>query len=305
MRATVAICTRNRARSLHATLASLRSLRIPDGVSWDVLVVDNGSTDDTAAVAQGWAGRLPVRCVCERRKGVAFARNTALRETPAELLLSLDDDATPDPGWLAAIVDAAQAYPQAAYFGGPVVVKYAGRVDKALLREAPFSIRGFAPSDRRQVRGPALPHFIGVNMAYRLDLIRERFAFDTRLGPGAPGGVLGGEETQLQDDLDRAGLPGVFVPEAKVTHHVDAARVTWRYLTRWHFRASAAMVRRGLAPHGESWFGLPRWYFALLLARVAQLPAMVASGDRARLFNTWIAIVRNVGTIVHSGRRPA
>ena len=72
-RLTVALCTRNRAASLALALERLCALRIPDGVWWEVVVVDNASTDRTPDVIAQFAKRLPISAHVERKPGVANA----------------------------------------------------------------------------------------------------------------------------------------------------------------------------------------------------------------------------------------
>ena len=88
----VIVCTYNRCGTLAATLESAAALRIPAGVSWELLVVDNNSTDGTREVVLGFAGRLPVRYLYEPRQGKTLALNRALAEAQGDLLLFTDDD---------------------------------------------------------------------------------------------------------------------------------------------------------------------------------------------------------------------
>ena len=118
MDVTVAICTWNRAKLLDATLAQMCKLRIPSGITWELLVVDNNCTDDTPAVVERYADRLPVRRLDEKNQGMSYARNCAQRAAAADLLLWTDDDVLVDEDWLAAYVRAAARWPNAGYFGG-------------------------------------------------------------------------------------------------------------------------------------------------------------------------------------------
>ena len=120
MLVTVAICTWNRARLLEQTLEGLRGLQVPAGTDWELLVVDNNSTDDTADVLRHFEGRLPLTAIPETRQGHSHARNAAVVRARGELLLWTDDDVIVDPGWIAAYVSAAAAWPEAAFFGGTV-----------------------------------------------------------------------------------------------------------------------------------------------------------------------------------------
>src|SRR5881394_3387940 len=72
MHVTIAICTRNRADSLHRTLQSITLLKIPRQISWELIVVDNGSTDRTPGVIAHFVDRLPMRHLFEPTRGASM-----------------------------------------------------------------------------------------------------------------------------------------------------------------------------------------------------------------------------------------
>src|SRR6266540_2548384 len=96
------ICTYNRANSLQKTLKSLEDLVVPANLSWELIVVDNNSRDDTRAVVEGFArtARFPVRYVFAGRQGLCHARNTGITVARGEVMAFTDDDVTVDPCWL-------------------------------------------------------------------------------------------------------------------------------------------------------------------------------------------------------------
>ena len=119
---TVLICTWNRARLLRETLDSLAHVRVPDGLCWDVLVIDNNSTDDTASVVQERSQTFPValRYVFEPRQGKSAAMNTGIRESHHPLIAFADDDVKVSRDWLTAVAAGFREHPDAAYLGGSV-----------------------------------------------------------------------------------------------------------------------------------------------------------------------------------------
>ena len=98
--ASVAICTQNRADSLARTLESLCAMRCVPASEYEVVVVDNGSTDHTAKVCNEFAARLPIRYFFEEQRGLSVARNRAIREARGRYICWTDDDVTVGPGWL-------------------------------------------------------------------------------------------------------------------------------------------------------------------------------------------------------------
>src|SRR5512134_131488 len=99
---TVAICTWNRGELLRKTLEQMTELVVPPGVTWELLVVNNNSTDHTDAVAAGFRRRLPLRYLVEPTPGKSNACNLAVREARGDYILWTDDDVLVSPQWLAA-----------------------------------------------------------------------------------------------------------------------------------------------------------------------------------------------------------
>lgn len=116
----VVICTRNRAGSLRAGLAELRKMDIAPDVFLEVIVVDNGSTDDSEEVVEdfGRSSPFPVRYVYQRKKGLGYARNAGIEFSVGEIVAFTDDDCFVDPEWLHGIVNEFAADPDLHGIGG-------------------------------------------------------------------------------------------------------------------------------------------------------------------------------------------
>src|SRR6185312_15143490 len=116
----VIVCTRNRSDALARLLERLEQLVVPAGVRWELIVVDNGSTDGTAALLASPPRTLPMRVVNELTCGLSRARNAGLAAATGDLLLMTDDDCLPDPQWLAVMRDEFARAPSLGVLGGRV-----------------------------------------------------------------------------------------------------------------------------------------------------------------------------------------
>ena len=114
MRITVAICTRNRSSQLQHTLTQMRKLAIPPDVQWELLVVNNSSTDATDSVLTAFAHCLPLRRLFEPTPGKSHALNLAVREASGDYILWTDDDVLVDPDWINGYHEAFLRWPEAA-----------------------------------------------------------------------------------------------------------------------------------------------------------------------------------------------
>lgn len=263
MSVTVAVCTLDRPRLLRQTLESLARTEVPGGVEWDVLVVDNGGAPGTAAVVEAVEGRLPLRGVREPAVGLSHARNRSLRESRTEWVAWVDDDVRVDRGWLAAYAEALEAWPDAAFLGGPIRPVFEGRPPAWL--EAAFealpAVRaaygerdlGDEPVEIR--RREQLPY--GGNFAVRKSALPDD-PFDPRLGRRG-GTLIGGEELDALGRLLDRGRGGRWVPGAALEHVIPPRRQTVDHLRRY-FRAQGRI--QDPLPEDRpvpTLFGKPRW----------------------------------------------
>jgi glycosyltransferase involved in cell wall biosynthesis len=273
---TVAVCTYNRVRRLPALVAALRAQDCP--VPFEILIVDNNSTDRTAEVLAELAARpgVPLRRVAETRQGIAHARNRAVAEAAdSEYLVFMDDDELPRPGWLAAALRCFEADPEVLCVGGRVKVDFAeGRRpdwlgDELLgfLAETDYGDRGFRIADERTPVWTA-------NVAYRMALFRGRpeLRFDTRYNREGKG-VGGGEDVILFRRLLRAGVAVRYCPDMVVDHAVEPWRLHRRYFLRVHYASGFRTGRWELARNGRRFLGVPLFLFGQGLGQSVRLAA--------------------------------
>jgi glucosyl-dolichyl phosphate glucuronosyltransferase len=225
--ASVIICTWNNSRRLALTLEAMGRCVIPDGVRWEVVLVNNGSTDDTRAVARRLAETFPLVYVEEPRPGLSRAKNRGLRAAAGHLLVFADDDVTPCQEWIARYWTAYQERPVGYYFGGPIVSEYeGGPPDGELLRIAGHSIAGLDWGREGRALNES-ERLYPANWACPAAAIRAAGAFDPDLGLDSSLGKRRiGETFDMMDRLARLGLSPWYTPEARITHFVPRAKVT-------------------------------------------------------------------------------
>lgn len=239
--ATVLIATYNRAALLHETLESLARMRVREGRTWELIVVDNNSSDDTRAVVERWAPNFPVplRYVFEGRQGRSSALNTGITVARGRVLAFTDDDVQVAAGWLDAACDALGSEDATlAYAGGPVrpiweapPPPWLDPVRGDLWGTIAIQDHGqesFVYEERRRVP-------LGANMATRREFFETVGSFQADLGRSSGNIVLGQEVPELLMRARQAGLRGLYVPAMEVHHHVPARRLTPAYFRKWWF----------------------------------------------------------------------
>jgi glucosyl-dolichyl phosphate glucuronosyltransferase len=243
----IALCTFNRAASLHQTLASLvDALR---GVEQtEVIVIDNNSTDATRATCDGFMSALPSRYVFEPIQGLSAARNRALREFRGTHLVFTDDDVLVDSHWVRACQRAIAEHPSAGFFGGRVVPFYPAGKPSWLKDESLALIDGllvrYHLGETNRLLNAADPTPFGANFALSRNCIDRVGKF--RVDLGVKGGVPGrGEEADYMERAIAMGETGVYVGEAVVNHSTDPRRLTLPYLYRYGIQKGVAAKRMG------------------------------------------------------------
>jgi len=234
VRVSILICTWNRASQLDAALERLAELTIPAGLDWEVVVVDNGSSDATPDVIASHAHRLPLVPAREPRLGLAHARNRAVELARGDLCLWIDDDVRVDRGWLEAYVAAERAWPDASFFGGPIEPVFTSAPPEWIRREqglvaGPFAKLDLGAVDRRLA---ANEDVYGANMGFRTPALCAH-PFDTSLGKVGDHCALG-DETNVMMRLRDRGAWGVWVAGARVEHIISDERFRPAYISAYH-----------------------------------------------------------------------
>jgi glycosyltransferase involved in cell wall biosynthesis len=288
----VLICTFNRRSLLARTLDSLAETRAP-GISWEVIVVDNNSTDRTREIVESRIERFPapLRWIFEGQRGKSHALNTGIRSTTASIIAFTDDDVVVSPYWLEAGIAPLLERRDIAYTGGPI----------RPLWEAPPPT--WITGDSGQLMGPIAvldygrDEFVfeerhriamGVNMAARRSLIDRVGGFHPALERTGTS-LMGQGQAEFFFRTRAAGEIGLYVPRMELQHHVPASRMTRSYYWRWWFWKGVARARmQDLHPVTELGLDLravphvafvPRFMWGRALRDLASWPVAAWRGD--------------------------
>lgn len=240
---TVCICTFNRAGLLKEALQSLTKLQNTSDVKWELLLIDNNSSDNTKEVAEKFSGRLPLRYVFEMKQGLSNARNRAVSECRSDILLFTDDDVVVESSWLKEYAGAVRMFPGYDFFGGRVLPYWPnGRPgwlgDNPLpLLAGLFVWYDLGQDTRVYAHTELLPY--GASFAIRRRLFEhlEPFRVDLGVSGNTPGR---GEEAEYLSRARLSGYKGVYVGTALCRHWVDPVRLKIGYMYRFGIQKGIA-----------------------------------------------------------------
>lgn len=294
---TFAICTRNRVEYLRGCVGALRESCAQLKCTWEILVVDNASTDRTA----DWLRSLPpehgVRFFVEPRPGVANARNAAIRQCRGEILAFLDDDILPPECYAVALWRDFRAK-SCDVMGGAILPRWEARRPRWLTEDL-HTVLGLLTSQQTVEDG--LPRVFTGNAAF----LRKRLLdfgpepFDPRLGRVGKS-LLGNEESFLITQLWQQGATIAFSQDAAVLHRVPADRLTLRHFIRYKYCAGVSGAREAYIQSGR--LQLPRWVWGDLFRRLAGMGLCLVPGLRQRGLHNLLGFAHRLGRIVEYRR---
>jgi glycosyltransferase involved in cell wall biosynthesis len=283
MTISVIIATYNRAALLDECLDHLSRQHFSDGD--EVIVVDNGSNDETPDVIRRARGRftVPLRHLEEPRPGKSHALTRALSEASGDVLAFTDDDVDAEPDWLDAI-RAAMDDPATALVGGPVAPRWetnaprwlGAAVDSYGRLAAPLALLNYGPTTVDL--GPRT--VLGANLAVRRDVLVRLGGFATHLGK-LRGTLLSGEDHELCRRVQAAGFQARYCPGARVRHWVPASRMRLGYYLSWFFWSGItnAALEADEAARGRALLGVPLYLFKRAAAAGARGAAAAVVGN--------------------------
>lgn len=232
-RLSIVIATYNRAQNLVRTLGSLTNQTL-DVSEWEVVVVNNNSSDDTSELFAQFAAAhttLNLRIVDEKNQGLSYARNRGIAESTGEYIAIIDDDEEVNDDFARAYIEFFDTHPDAAAGGGKVIPLYEFETPKWLspIAERPIAGTLDMGAEVAPFKGERYP--AGGNMAIRRVVIEKHGAFDPELGRTGTK-LLAGEEKDLFRRLKAAGEKIYYVPGAQILHIIPRSRLIREYFSR-------------------------------------------------------------------------
>ena len=282
---TIAIPTYNRERWLKETLESLADHRhsVPEV---EIMVVDNQSTDGTAAMTNAFIARVEPqpgttwRYLLETKQGASHARNRSVREARGSIIVFLDDDVLLQPGWLDALLEPWKLSPEAD------IGAVGGEVVPVFPEGCPDWLNGWmSPLHLRETAGPLEPKQMpmSANLAVLKEVYEEVGGMRGDLGRQGDK-LLAGEESEMLKRIRCAGWEIWYAPEAVVEHQFPLARLNCAYTWRYSRESAQSRVIEMVHASGLSWGKRFGYCVSRLICNVIQMILLLVIIPLLRLF---------------------
>jgi glycosyltransferase involved in cell wall biosynthesis len=284
-RISVVVSTYNRAHSLPLAIESILAQK--DAPPYELIVVDNCSTDGTAAVIREFCLRSHlVRYVFEPKQGLSHGRNAGIAHASAPVIAFTDDDVAVSEDWLRAIETVFERKPEFGCVGGKVLPRWPEPPPPWLTEKhwVCLALLDYGPPQALDAdNGKCL---IGANLGIRRNVFEQIGGFSPDFQK-AGGLVYGWEDRELQERYWRAGGRCWFDPNIKVYAEVQPSRLKKQFHRRWRFKAGesqAAMKEPDFERSSWHLFGVPGHVLRRLAKHSAAALADTVSGRRDRAF---------------------
>ena len=286
-KASIIICTFNRSKILLDTLLSLDRITIPEGIDWEILIIDNNSTDNTKKIVNGFIknGRSRFKYLFDKRQGKTFALNMGITEARGDILAFTDDDAVVDNCWLKKIIETFEIY-DADCVGGKSLPIWLGE-RPGWLSDNLLNVLGILDYgekvlsfDEKISEGMML---FGVNWAFKKGFFLKNGLFNTQFGSR-------GEDQEMFDRLKRMKAKVIYNPEIIVRHKIEGNRLVKSYFRNWFYESGVAMSMLQYQYESEI-IGIPRWMIRRFLHYIKDYVFSVAMLNKKRMLFSELKLI--------------
>lgn len=227
------IVTYNRGDYITDTLSSLATQTLPAAM-WELLVVNNNSTDNTESVVERFASRNPeinVRLVNEARQGVSHARSRGVTESWGEYIVYVDDDEVVNDRFLQEYYDFFESHPAVGAAGGRIVPMFMGVRPRWMSPFTERPIIGNIDFGKKPRPFPAGRFFGGGNMGIRRAMFDKYGLFNASLGRVGRG-LMGGEEKDFYMRMKEGGEEVWYLPGPVIEHVTPPEKLKPEYFRK-------------------------------------------------------------------------
>ena len=291
----VIICTHNRCETLRTALDSFLGQKDIDYINYELIIVDNNSSDDTPGTVEQFRPVIGDRLkyIWEERKGISFARNKGIQAASGKIIMFTDDDILVDRCWLRNLYAVFQEK-GCDGVGGRVLPIYPDNCP-SWVKENAVKLSGsvviYDYGDVIRKLDNTMHEFIGANIAFKREMFDEVGMFREDI-------TYVGEDREFIRRLLKHNKELYYCGKAVIHHPVDLKRLNLRHVAKWNIllgRHSAIREYESQEERLVYWFGVPRYLLCgIVFDIIGLLPAVF---HKPVLYNRWRALFRKIGMV--------
>ncbi len=231
---TLLVCTYNRSHDLREMLETAMAQETDGAFTYEVLVVDNNSTDDTRPVVEEFLarGHQNLRYVFESRQGKSYALNTGLSMLRGDIFTICDDDFLLPKDWLKNIFEAFSAHPEVSFVSGKVLPAWEGEEPSWLTPEH-WSAIAVTDYGENEFYADQDNQICLLACSFRISDVMAVGGYNPKLGV-TKNQIGSTEDLEILMRLWKSGRKGIYLPHIWFQHKVSSDRYTKKYHRRWH-----------------------------------------------------------------------
>ncbi|QGY39021.1 glycosyltransferase [Pseudodesulfovibrio cashew] len=287
MKIDVLMATYNGEQTLAAVLDGYRKVMPPEQ-GWQLVIVDNASTDGTRSLIKSYENDLPITYLYEAKPGKNSALNTGIKSLQGDLVILTDDDAIPCPDLLVQYREVAESEVDVSIFSGKVMPDWRKEPPLWMVDSIPLTT-AYSLNAGKHSEGSIPPtSVLGPNMAVRREIFERGFRFDESIGPCGSSYAMG-SETEFCTRLHGHGYNCHFSERPCVSHIIRDYQVNGKWLLKRSFQNGRGAANRDLrnAP-GEFRLlaGIPKHYIKHAAIRTGTVILSLFSFDKTKIFTS-------------------
>jgi glycosyltransferase involved in cell wall biosynthesis len=267
---------------------------LPENFAWEVVVVDNNSTDDTPEKVREFArnSAVIVRYVKEKKQGLSHARNRGVVEARGKYVHFTEDDEIADKDLIRKIYGTFKTY-KCDCVGGRIYLKCEDKMPRWLTREL-WGFLGYLNYGDNVLQMDEQQYPFGGNMTFSREVFKRIGSFDVNLGRKGDQ-LFGGEEVDFFMRLLSSGGKGVYQPKALVYHIISQSRLKKNYFRTLHYKNGMQRALLDDEVYGRSLFGIPLFIFPQFLRSVGNYISTIFSHGWNKSFRKEMNIWHFIG----------
>lgn len=299
MNVSIIICTYNRFELLQKSLASIVRLNIPVGIIWELIVVDNNSSDSTRRAVQVFVeqGKLPLRYIFEKNQGLSNARNRGIEESTGEILAFIDDDVILPSDWLEQVINAFTLY-DVDVISGKVILDFEKPLPAWLDYDLQQCFGAFDHGDEVVIFKNPYDGMVGIgaNICFKRSIFHSIGMFDIFSGRNGKK-LLMGEETELiRRVMDRGGKC-VYFPKMYLYHIAGEEKISKKYVLEWHYRWGQweAQFNKSTRKKLTKKYKLIGWTLKVIIYDLIKFFSCLYNNEYDRTFKIRVNVFKKIG----------